>query len=93
MNEQGHKSNLWTNEQTGEIACVSHFGTYAKCALEAKPKARSLKTPLGTWTPWTEDDDNHVDRGVRSQGEVPDLRLDQLKYSSKRGVYGRKSVR
>jgi hypothetical protein len=45
----------WTNDN-GMVACQNHLGTYGTSELAAKPKARKLQTPIGTWVKMTETD-------------------------------------
>ncbi len=39
---------LWT-DLGGMIACRQHMGRYATSALEQKPQARKVETPLTIW--------------------------------------------
>ena len=39
----------WFNTTTGEQLCPDHSGAYLTASITAKPKAKSHKTPLGTW--------------------------------------------
>ncbi|CAB4178020.1 hypothetical protein UFOVP1462_24 [uncultured Caudovirales phage] len=39
---------LWVSDN-GDVTCEEHAGMYLHCAIEAKPKAKSHRTPLGTW--------------------------------------------
>jgi len=39
---------LWVSDN-GEVTCEDHSGMYLRCAIQAKPKAKQHKTPLGNW--------------------------------------------
>jgi len=39
----------WYNTTNGQQVCLAHAGNYLTSSIEAKPKAKSHKTPLGTW--------------------------------------------
>lgn len=39
---------LWINDN-GRICCEDHLGHYAETTLAARPTAKVLRTPLGTW--------------------------------------------
>lgn len=38
----------WFNDN-GSICCEEHAGSYLTAAIEARPRAKSHRTPLGTW--------------------------------------------
>lgn len=42
-----YTTRLWANDN-GAIVCEEHAGAYLRSAIEARPKARTHKTPLGT---------------------------------------------
>lgn len=39
----------YTNLTNGSICCEEHTGAYLTASLQAKPKAKTHKTPLGAW--------------------------------------------
>jgi hypothetical protein len=39
----------WYNTTNGEQVCLAHAGQYLKSGIQAKPKNKSHKTPLGIW--------------------------------------------
>lgn len=39
---------LWIHDG-GEISCAGHFGSYARAALQSRPTAHLLHTPIGSW--------------------------------------------
>jgi len=39
---------LWVSDN-GDVTCAEHAGMYLRSSIEAKPKAQSHRTPLGTW--------------------------------------------
>ena len=43
---------LWCNDN-GAICCTEHAGSYLRSAITARPKARTHRTPLGTWEQMT----------------------------------------
>ena len=43
------RTRLWINQNTGEIACGEHGGSYLKDAIMSAQVARRHVTPLGTW--------------------------------------------
>lgn len=47
---------IWINENSGEIRCEKHSGTYLRSAITNKPQANRHVTPLGTWVRATADD-------------------------------------
>lgn len=38
----------WANDN-GSICCDDHAGAYLTAAMEARPRAKAHRTPLGTW--------------------------------------------
>ncbi len=49
---------LWIHDG-GRIACVPHMGAEGESAARARPNARLLRTPLGSW--------DRVDDDVRAE--------------------------
>ena len=43
------RNRLWINQNTGEVTCDRHGGSYLKGAIMAAQVARRHVTPLGTW--------------------------------------------
>ena len=43
------QTQLWTNQNTGEVACGDHGGSYLAGEIAAHPVAFEHVTPLGTW--------------------------------------------
>lgn len=39
---------LWVSDN-GSVTCDNHAGVYLASEIKAKPKAKSHRTPLGTW--------------------------------------------
>ena len=39
---------LWVSDN-GDVTCANHAGVYLSAAIQAKPKAKSHLTPLGSW--------------------------------------------
>jgi hypothetical protein len=39
---------LWVSDG-GDVLCDEHAGAYLRSSIQAKPKAKSHRTPLGTW--------------------------------------------
>ena len=39
---------LWVSDN-GDVCCANHAGIYLYHAIQAKPRAKSHRTPLGTW--------------------------------------------
>lgn len=39
---------LWSNDN-GSLVCERHAGNYLTAAIEARPRAHTHRTPLGTW--------------------------------------------
>jgi hypothetical protein len=39
---------LWMDDN-GRIICGRHAGSYLSSAIDARPRASSHRTPLGTW--------------------------------------------
>lgn len=48
------KSNerLWVSDN-GNVLCDNHAGTYLRTAIQAKPKAKTHRTPLDIWTSYS----------------------------------------
>jgi hypothetical protein len=44
---------LWVSDN-GSVTCDEHAGTYLRCAIEARPKAKSHCTPLDNWSMYFE---------------------------------------
>lgn len=49
------KSKYWSDDN-GAICCETHAGAYLTASIGAKPKAKSHRTPLGTYELMSEDD-------------------------------------
>ena len=54
---------LWSNDN-GQISCAEHGGSYLRCAITARPKARTHRTPLGTWERLTPGDLAELERMI-----------------------------
>ena len=39
---------LWVSDN-GDVLCANHAGSYLYSAIQARPMARTHRTPLGTW--------------------------------------------
>ena len=46
-----HTTTLWASNG-GTVVCPDHLGRYGTAMLAAKPKARTLTTPLDRWEAW-----------------------------------------
>ena len=70
-------STLYTNEQTGVIACERHGGMYLHTELAARPSARVWNTPLGRWRRWTAADDTEWIEAFNAPAECESCRTDR----------------
>lgn len=43
---------LWVSDN-GDVTCVNHAGVYLSSAIKNYPKAKSYRTPIGTFTAHT----------------------------------------
>lgn len=43
---------LWVSDN-GDVTCDQHSGHYMTCAIEAKPKSKMHRTPIGTFIAYT----------------------------------------
>jgi len=39
---------MWIDDN-GRILCAQHAGSYLRTAIDARPRARTHRTPIGTW--------------------------------------------
>ncbi len=44
---------LWLNDN-GAISCEDHAGQYLRSAINQRPRAKTHRTPLGTWDKLTQ---------------------------------------
>jgi hypothetical protein len=51
-----YMTRVYSDQQSGRVACFDHLGSYGQSAVSAKPNAAQWVTPLDVWTVMSKDE-------------------------------------